>query len=216
MPNVIVHAIESSILQANTPSAQQIDAALNAVNFGGGNWGGWVGPRARITRQAIIGQSFQTHAAYLYQWPDNAFTAAHIDYMRAQLLAQVQQMLQPTGDWTVTLEGYAPATNGSIDWWSSGNASITTTRDDFPTTTGRVDATENPTGPTTAATHPSTPGQVAAGIGSGLSSILSPVTLLVVAVAAVILGPDLLKASKGRGASAPSRPAPQRATVTVL
>jgi hypothetical protein len=190
MPSVVVHAVELSRIQNNAPDAQPIDQAFAAVSFGGGNWGGWVGPRPRITRRAIVTSGFQTDAAYLYSWPDNAFTAAHAAYQQAQLLAQVQQMLAPvSSDWTVTIEQYAPAVNGDTSWWSTGNASITTTRDEFPTTSGRVDATENPVGPTTDATHPSTPGQVAAGIGRGLGSILTAPIIALAVVAVIVLAP---------------------------
>lgn len=181
MPSVIVHAIELSRLQYNAPSAQDIDAAFQQVNFGGGQWGGWVGPRPRITRRALIASGFETHAAYLYSWPDSAFTRLHNAYQRAQLQAHVGNVLATlSSDWRVSLENYAPAVNGPVAWWAGGQASITQTRDEFPTLTGRADAWENPTGPTTSQTHPTTVGDIA----SGLRGLAWPIAI----VAAVVGG----------------------------
>lgn len=191
MPYVIVHATELSRLEPNAPSAQQIDAAFASVNLGGGNWGAWVGPRARVTRQAIIGSGFQTDAAYLYGWPDNDFVTQHLDYMRQQLLAQVQQALSASSsDWTVNLEAFAPAVNGDVSWWQSGQASITQTRTTFPTGGGRTDAAENPTGPTTPLTHPSTVGDIFHGLGTGAMSVLIPAAVIAVAFAATKFAPS--------------------------
>lgn len=172
MPAVIITATERSVLYANAPTAAQIEAALAPLAIAPG---GWIGPHARITRTAMIGERFGTTFAALYAWPE----ASVPDLEHAPVADLVRRVDAALADVSSGWQGaraipYAPAVHGSVAWWSNGQASITRTRDTFPTGSGRVDADENPIGPTTPETHPTTPGQVGSGAANSLSDILTP------------------------------------------
>lgn len=118
--------------------------------------GGWVGS-ARISRRAnaLPPGGRLTDVAWLYSWPDRtpasaeATTAALItDYIRANAAV----VLPEASGWRgVTVIPYDPAVNGSLEWWRSGEASRTVTRDAFDLNqqTGSNQTRDNPTGPTT-------------------------------------------------------------------
>ena len=176
MPAVLVTATERSSLSNNAPSYNAIVRALQAARIGidGSNWVGL----PRVTRVAQP-PAFRTTVAALYGWPSTLIVPpvqALVDSVARQLRAQ-------SSDWgEVTWQNYAPAAHGALEWWRDGAASITRTRDEFPTEAGRLDAAENPTGPTTDATHPTTvAGAAGQALGAG-GSLLS--TLLVVGVLA--------------------------------
>jgi len=176
MPGVVITATERSTLSASAPSYDAITRALQAARIGldGSNW---IGP-PRVTRVAQP-PAFRTTVAALYAWPSSVVVPpvqALVDSVARQLRAQ-------SSDWgPVTAYTHAPGAHGEVEWWRSGQAAVTRTRDEFPTEAGRLDAQENPTGPTTNATHPTTvTGAVGDALGAG-GSMLS--TLLVVGVLA--------------------------------
>ncbi len=159
MPAVLITATERSTLSANAPTYDAITRALQAARIGldGSNW---IGP-PRVTRLARP-PAFLTTFAALYGWPSSVVVPpvqALVDSVARQLRAQ-------SSDWgPVTAYTHAPAAHGELEWWRSGGASVTRTRDEFPTEAGRLDAAENPTGPTTNATHPRT---MADAFGAGM------------------------------------------------
>jgi hypothetical protein len=65
-----------------------------------------------------------------------------------------------------------------VQWWESGQASITRTRDEWVTFDQRGDARENPTGPTSDATHPTPPGGNTGRALDGLGAALEPLAWL--------------------------------------
>jgi len=161
MPVVVVHGVESSVTSWGSPTYTAINDALTTIELTnpttGEPLGGWVGPRPRVTRsiRELTGHAWITEVAWPYQWPD----AAGVDPARVQrqVLDAVQRQLgSESSDWTIRLEPYSETVNGPLSWWQSGAASVTQTQEQPPTGGGRLDAPENPVGPTTAATHPTT------------------------------------------------------------
>ena len=150
MPTFVIESTERSIIESNAPAAASITTAMQSVNLGGGNWGGWVGPSPRITRRAAIADAFYTTVAWLYQWPDGDWYTQHGDYMRQTLVSDVTGALASlSSDWTApTLVPYTEAAHGTLLWWQSGAASQTSTRDVFPTGTMRLDPADGPDSPT--------------------------------------------------------------------
>lgn len=168
-PSWVVSSTESSILEANAPTAADIAAAFRSVNLGP-TWGSWLGPVPRVTRTAPLG-SFRTVATWVWTMPDTPWTAQHSSYVLGRVQAALADALhRGSSDWSApTVAPYDVANNGPAAFWQSGSAGVTQTRDTFPTGGGRLDAPENPMGPTTDATHPTS-------LGQGLSTISSPLT----------------------------------------
>ncbi len=176
MPALLLHAVERSIAQVNAPTAQRITAALASISINGGHPGRFLGAAPRITRVAEVGDAFVTTAAWPYAWT----TTAGEDVVRRVLEDQARLALaEVSSGWTVTAQTFNPTTNGAITWWESGQASITRTRDEFPTFDQRLAPRENPTGPTSAATNPGGHGDnVGAGLRSLGSNVLEPLAWL--------------------------------------
>lgn len=171
MRYVMLEAEERSILQPGAPSTPQIVAALQAVDLRGG---AWVAPTPRITRRfetLALGANVTTVAA-LASIPDTMTD----EQLRAQVEASFSA-LSP-GNWIVLIAAYAPAVNGAVTWWQGGQASITRTQNDWPEFAGRLDANENPVGPTTADTHPRTVADAVAGASASLAELLLVAALL--------------------------------------
>lgn len=155
-PVVLIYAEERSFLSADAPTAEQIESALRPLASA---TGGWIGPRARVTRTANLELRFRTRFAWPWAWP----TSSVPDLAHAPVSALLSRINSALSDVSWSWQGaqalpYIPALNGSVAWWTSGDASVTRTRNSFPTGAGHFDADENPTGPTTPETHPSTPG----------------------------------------------------------
>jgi hypothetical protein len=188
MPTVVVHGIDTSITSLGAPTYAQINDALSSIQLMGpaGDLGGWVGPRPRVTRVIRTGapRAWEVHFAWPYSWPDGGDDAR----VRAQLTNAVQRQLAPvSADWAVTLEPYAPAVNGELTWWSSGAGSVTQTGDIWPTAGGRLDAQENPIGPTTAATHPGTLAEAAGAAVGGATNFMKALLPLLLLFGGVYL-----------------------------
>lgn len=187
MAVLVVMAEERSALAANAPTAAAITAAFRRARLAGGaqDRGDWLGPAPRIVRTATVGERFGTWAAWVYAWPTDAPAGGWSlgppsDALGQELVNNLaRELAGVSGGWqTVTATDYARAVNGGLEWWASGEASSTRTRDEFPTGTGRLDASENPRGPTTDATHPSTPGQVLGAVGGAAESAVWGVVIL--------------------------------------
>jgi hypothetical protein len=171
MRYVMLEAEERSILQPGAPSTAQIVAALQSVDLQGGVW---VAPTPRITRRMeslALGANVTTVAA-LASIPDSlSDTALYTQVMGAF------EALAP-GNWITIVAAYAPAVNGTLEWWQSGQASISRTQTDWPEFAGRLDANENPVGPTTDATHPRTVADAVAGASGVLAELLLAAAVL--------------------------------------
>lgn len=205
MPQYILAAQEASILEASAPTAAQIEAAFRRVTLDATS--SWVGPHPRVTRVIATGslRAWITRAA----WVLNVGDGQHLlqDFrdviggrpgtqvtpeVYAQAIADaVSSALQAQStDWTpVAIAPYAPAVNGSLTtFWGNGQASVARTRDAFPTMGGRLDPDDNPVGPNTPDSRPSTVGEGLGGLIPGGPQGVAPLTdlLKTVAVVAVI------------------------------
>lgn len=168
MPAIVVQAREATITEPGASLATSIAENFRRAQLGSEanpNWGQWVGPAPRVTRRVQLGapRAWQTTGAWLYAWPETQFAAQHQAYMQQQLLDALRAHLG--SDWTVTVAPYDPNVNGTLAWWMS-DAATTQTRDAFPTGAARLAADENPTGPTTRATHPTTAGEALTDAGN--------------------------------------------------
>lgn len=178
MGQFLVYAQNNGNTQAEAPSAPAIQGALQAA-IGGQDTqcnitigGAWVGA-PRITRQAIA-NPFQagriTRFAALFQYPDGGATDSAIQNCIKTLVQLQLALLGP--NWAdPQILPYDPNTNGSLDWWSSGQAAATHTQNAFDLNqqTGGTATLENPTGPQ-AATNPSNLNP----FGSGLNPFANP------------------------------------------
>ncbi len=149
MSAVLVKASRSNILEATMPEAVEVAQAFRAARLAGGEdvRGTWVGPSPRITRTAPLG-AFHTAVAWVYAWPTAApwRTGAPMRALSEELRANV---LRELGDgWSVEVLTFDPAAHGSLDWWRTGGAAVTNTRDAAPVLTDRLRQPDNPTGPT--------------------------------------------------------------------
>jgi hypothetical protein len=180
----IVQCTARELLELNKPQAADITRVLKAVSLGGGQWGDWVGPVPRITRVAVIGDAFYTSVAWVYQTPDEAFAQEHSSYIQGTLKDNVTAALQTvsTGFGLATIGPWSEAVNGALAWWQSGDAGVTQTRDEYPELAGRTDAAENPIGPTSTASHPTTVADLmqhaASTVSTSLAWILIPVAVI--------------------------------------
>lgn len=181
---VVISAEERSALIGNGPSYTAITAAMREARLGQREAdGNWIGTGPRVTRTATIGERFGTFATWLYGFPASgpwnptttALPSETVELLRSNVQAKLNDL---TIGWQpVRALAYNPAINGPISWWTetrpaSPAASITRTRDIFPTEFGRLDDAENPLGPTTSLTHPTSPGQAARDAAKGASDIL--------------------------------------------
>lgn len=160
MAIVIVTATETTRVEGNAPTADEIAQALERARLPGREdlRGTWIGPSPRVTRQAIAPR-FATTFAWPYAWPSRGPWApgAPLRELSVALRESVARELGEIGSWgDVRVMPWSPAVHGEIAAWESGEMSRTRTRDAFPTGAGRLDATENPIGPTTRDTRPST------------------------------------------------------------
>lgn len=171
MPAVIVSATERSYFESSAPGSAAIRLAFTKYTPSRNRvLGYWVGPSPRVTRKTQLG-SFETTAAWMYAWDDTPYTTQNWAALQERVRSAVQDGLNElSGDWSaVSMTPYSQSVHGTVQSWQSGQASVTRTRDEFPTGGGRFDPNENPVGPTTDATHPTTISTVARGaIGTAL------------------------------------------------
>jgi hypothetical protein len=149
----LVYSQEETLTQTGASTAAEIQGALNAAigqqNACGVTIGGsWVGS-PRITRQANLSLSTgrTTHVAWLFQYPESPVTESTVQQC---IKAVVDLQLALLGDWQPSqILSYNPATNGSVDWWASGQAAATHTQNAFDLNQqfGGTSTIENPTGP---------------------------------------------------------------------
>ena len=196
MPAVIVAAEERSVFSPNAPTALEIERALAPLATDGGSW---LGPHARITRGAPMGERFPTRVAWVYAWPVSVaadLERAPVAALQARVVAALDNIAR--GWQGVRVTPYAPAVNGSLEWWSSGTAANTQTRHTFPTGAGRLAPDENPIGPTTPETHVPTPGEILSGAGAGASDVFTPLAWCIGLGSLVYFGAPLLSMFRTR------------------
>lgn len=170
------------------------------------NVGGWVGPRARVTRvggvsTAFHTDSFTTTVAWLYEVPDDnsaARTVAILQAIKDRITLNLTRMDPAVGHWSdVTVSRWAEGYNGAVTWWRGGFAARTTTEEEPPTLS--TDANENPRGPTGADTHPTTPAEtlehMVAALGAGAQATTSLLWSAAAAGAVVLTGYGLYQIS---------------------
>jgi len=188
MALLLVSAVERSVTYPMAPTAQGAEGAFRRARLGPRVADGdWIGSGARVTRTAVIGERFATRVAWVYGWPAGGpwDPRAALGELAAILRARVASELEALGgSWEVATAPWAEAVNGPLSWWASGAAAVTQTRDEFPVGTGRLDATENALGPTTGATHPTSPGEA----GRGGASVVGEVMPWLLGAGAVAAG----------------------------
>lgn len=156
-------------LRSNAPTASAIEAALRSVPLasGGEDAGSFVGS-SRIVRRAYLSLTGGRVTTFAWLWKvsddptkpqTEAQNAARATNLAANLQAQISNVLNSQlnhaawgTDWSnVTVTPYDATSNGTIQWWTNGDASHTPTRDEFPLAqqlgqTSQVDAPAGPTG----------------------------------------------------------------------
>jgi len=173
MGQFLLTATNEVTFSTNSPTAAQIEGALQAIPIvaaradraarGLPDDGDWVGS-ARITRRANVlpPGGRLTDIAWLYSWPDRtpaSVEASTATEIASYILSKARDAtfdgaaaLPESAGWrNVAIVPYNPAVNGSLEWWRSGDASRTVTRDAFDLNqqTGSNATRDNPTGPTT-------------------------------------------------------------------
>ncbi len=138
--------------QAEEPFRLVPDSTRPGVIWGTGRL---IGARGRITRSydpASFGRI--TTIAWLYEFPSaeqgpgSTVTASEIARFETErqqrLIGNIQDNQRRSGvEWTrPELSPYSPQRDGTVEWWASGQASNTLTRDAI-----QEDVQENPTGP---------------------------------------------------------------------
>jgi len=184
VPGVIVTSSEFSVFEANVPTAASIATAYRQYTPRRNRiLGQWIGPAPRVTRKSVIG-GFETDASWLYAWPDTDYTTQNLVTLKQNLHDQVRDGLQELSSaWSdPAIIPFSEALHGSVNWWASGQAAQTQTREVPATGIARItDAVENPVGPTTNDTHPTTLPQAVGDI------FKSPVTWVVIGGVALLV-----------------------------
>jgi hypothetical protein len=180
---VVLHASERSVFQFNSPRADAIEEALRAAAQG--LPGRWVGPLARVTRRAVVGDGFFVYVTWVFALNPGTPRDAAVASLRERVDAELGRVSR---DFTrAAVWDYAEAANGPIAWWESGGAANESrSRVAAPTMTARLDTDDNPIGPTTALNSPTSPSDLLGGGGGTRDSeIASTVRLAAGAVIAV-------------------------------
>lgn len=176
----------------DAPTYDQITTAFRSARLAGNerDRGNWIGPGPRVTRtgaDAIIARGQDITVAWIYGWPTAGpwNPVAPLSALRDALSQGVNAALNGSIPflrlaWTIAAPAYDPATNGPLDWWQSGAASLTNTRQE-----PREGVTESPWGPPPSAVVPAPPQPPATVPPAGMST---GATVAVVGGAAVGIG----------------------------
>lgn len=183
----ILSNTENSYSPTGAPAAGDIEAVLKQAMVGSG--ADLVGERARITKRGGLATAFghaldptaptnQTTVAWLV-------SAAGPQTLQGLVSRWDNALARLSGDWTGTRVLNVTPDAAMIAWWRDlqHGASVTHTRNEFPVLT--TDAEENPTGPTTAETHPSTVPDSLRQVSDAASGILWPLAFVALATAGV-------------------------------
>ncbi len=210
--------------RTQSPSAGTIESALQAIPLvaaratrqasGLLDNGGFVGS-ARITRRTNLlpPGGRLTDVAWLYSWTPRATPALEAeaereiaDYIRTEAARFLPGVV---GTWKAPqVLPYNPAVNGSVEWWSSGEASRTNTRDAFDLNeqTGSNASVDNPTGPTTNRAPDLDPLRTG-DPNSAFNKLLDLVPWVVGGLAIYYIGGPILQAVLPKGRTNPRGPA---------
>jgi len=207
----MVTATESSSLQPNAPTSQQILGALAPLAVGT-----WVGPAPRVTRTNYLGDlAFKT----TFAWPIDIADAAQIENARTLIRSNLNTIrnsaLAPPTWGEVAITPYSEVRNGPATFWTDGTASLTRTMDDWSFTTDRLSAPENPIGPNSAAVRNPTVGETLGGAAKdtaeGLTKIATGVIYVALAVGVIYLGATYIAKQGMSGSKARRNPRSPRA-----
>lgn len=174
MPVAIIKAtarlVSSDPTQLVGPSSVAIAAALRSARLAGNEAtrGNWIGPAPRVTRTGAFGEQ-TVNVAWAYGWPSEGpwSTTAPLHALVAELVDGVATRLNAmpgAPQWNVTAPAYDTTMHGLPQWWASGEAANTVTKDAPVSTT-----TESPWGPMAITLPPTvrTPPSPAAGWSTG-------------------------------------------------
>lgn len=195
MPGLVVFGEERSILLATAPSAAEVTTALGRIAQSD-SLGRFAGPGPRITRTAPIGGRFTTKVAWLFALPEG-LSDAQFQQRRAALTREATDALESitASNWVqVGTSVYEPTVNGPVSWWTSGQATITRTRESFPETAERFTSPENPIGPTTPLT---TTMSIGGAVEQATSSLTMPLLIVGGLAALIYLGPTIARELRG-------------------
>ena len=163
MAAAIVLATCAAITNALTPSPDQIERRMTAA---GRTLGRWAGP-LRITRTGDVTSVSTVSVAGLFLFapiatpPDlraplmGADTPA--DRLRRAVDRELGELVDgiPGVSWApARVAPYQTARNGTLEWWTSGEAARTTTREILSPGAGLTAPRDTPDGPTTPDTRP--------------------------------------------------------------
>lgn len=177
MPRYMVTATEKSATLAGAPSSAAILTVLNDAARAGGDW---VGPAPRVTKTLHTPSPTQGYWT-TFAWPIDVHEGLLEDRLRA-VREGVAYALSRIGTWyNLSITPYSESLNGPTDFWTSGNAARTRTRDDFPSGTARLDPDENPIGPNDPETRlPTALDRLGGAADKAVDTIQAVTTLLVV------------------------------------
>ena len=190
MPGVLVTSSEFSVFEANMIPAARIATAFKRFTpVRNPVLGQWLGPAPRVTRKQVFG-GYETDASWLYYWPDTPYSTQNAPTLKTNLHDQVKDGLaELSSAWSEpALIPYSPTLHGSLDWWQTGQAARTQTRD--APAMGLAQLTtplENPVGPSTPDTRPQTVREAASSTIAAPFANLTKSPLTWVIVGAVVL-----------------------------
>lgn len=158
MPTYMASATGAYTYSGLEPSTDEILAALNRTFPPAQST--FIGPSPRITRTGtdlglLLGpfgalDTIPTiHIAWPFTLPDDSTDPATVAQTVVPAMSNALNGLSSlNGHWTATVVPYDPSLNGDLSWWQSGQAALTTSRDEAPTAGGPNTASESPVGPT--------------------------------------------------------------------
>lgn len=181
----------TGVANALAPTAAAIEAAFLRAAAGLGRWAGPL----RITRTSSLNAPSRTVVAGLFLFspvsdpPDlraplrGADTPA--DTLRANLVRELDAVSFPGATWGgATVGPYLEQRNGPLVFWTSGEASRTSTREPLTLGAGLVAREDTPDGPTTPETQPPDLGRDGP---PAVREAVSDTTLALAAIAALYL-----------------------------
>lgn len=179
----------TGLANALAPTATAIERAFARAAAGLGRFAGPL----RITRTSSLNAPSRTVAAGLFLFdpqadpPDLRAPLRGVDTpadrLRAALARELDAISAPGASWAgVTVAPYLEARNGALAWWTSGEASRTSTREPLALGAGLTAREDTPDGPTADDVRPP---DLLPDAGRGAASALGDVLPWVVGLAVV-------------------------------
>jgi len=155
-----------------------------ALPASAGDVGGFVGTPRVTRRGGVLSPDFQTTVVALYEVPDGTSilrAAAILQAVRDRVALWVSRITPVVGEWSdVSVVRWSEAANGPVAWWRGGEAAATSrTTEDPPVLS--VDPPDNPRGPTTSSSHPTTPTETLAALADRAGAAADTATSLLYA-----------------------------------